>query len=393
MKRLYKCIGAVLALALLTGCSGGSIYTNYREVEQLMIIQTMGFDKKGDDITVSVSTGNSGGGNSDSGQGGDSGGSGSAGSAKTSRLSAKAPSITLAQEKIQDYSASEELFFAHTSYILIGEDTAREDISRFLEYVERSIQIRLDVPVFIVSGDRADKLVLGAGGKDYDATNVLKSLERNMEKRGSCPINSVGDIAASLNANGTALVSAVRCVEAGNSLTEAKKGELTALPDGCAVIKDGRMVGHIDEIATLGVMLIQNKTGPCPIVLESGVTVQLDKCRCEVKPIREKSRVSGADISLDISAALREADKEDLKTFGKELKSYIEKAVGSALDSAVSLNCDFIQLGSIMEQGSPLELHGLAADYGGDIQNTRYNINVKAEVLRSFDIENTEDSK
>ena len=60
----FICLICAACLFLLSGCSGGSIYTNYREVEQLMVIQTMGFDKDKNGVTLSVSTGNSGGGTS-----------------------------------------------------------------------------------------------------------------------------------------------------------------------------------------------------------------------------------------------------------------------------------------------------------------------------------------
>ena len=100
-------IAAVLVLAaLLTGCSGGSIYSNYRELEQLMVIQTLGFDRTSDGVRLSASSG------SDSAGGGGGGESGAeqSGSAGVARLAAEAPSFTLAEEKMQDYSAREDLF-------------------------------------------------------------------------------------------------------------------------------------------------------------------------------------------------------------------------------------------------------------------------------------------
>ena len=42
-KNLIRIIALILCLATLTGCSGGSLYSNYRELEQLTVIETMGF--------------------------------------------------------------------------------------------------------------------------------------------------------------------------------------------------------------------------------------------------------------------------------------------------------------------------------------------------------------
>ena len=65
-------IAAVLVLAaLLTGCSGGSIYSNYRELEQLMVIQTLGFDRTPDGVRLSASSGSDSAGGGGGSKGGD----------------------------------------------------------------------------------------------------------------------------------------------------------------------------------------------------------------------------------------------------------------------------------------------------------------------------------
>lgn len=103
-------IAAVLVLAaLLAGCSGGSIYSNYRELEQLMVIQTLGFDRTPGGVRLSASSGS----DSAGGGGGSESGAEQSGSASVARLAAEAPSFSLAEEKMQDYSAREDLFCAH----------------------------------------------------------------------------------------------------------------------------------------------------------------------------------------------------------------------------------------------------------------------------------------
>ena len=47
----------VLLLSLLTGCSGRWIYSDYREIDQMELIQALGMDEKGEEITVTASTG------------------------------------------------------------------------------------------------------------------------------------------------------------------------------------------------------------------------------------------------------------------------------------------------------------------------------------------------
>ena len=393
MKKLI-CLICAASLFLLSGCSGGSIYANYREVEQLMVIQTMGFDKTAGGVTLSVSTGNSGGGTSSDDSGSS---SSSGGSAKTSRMSVTADTVSLAQERLRDYSASEELFFAHTSYITLGEDTARDGISPYIIYIGRSTALREETPVFIIAGGTAKELVLGAGGKDYDATNVLKSLERNLEHRGDCEVFSAADITAALNQRGACLITAVKCAKAENVLEDAEKDELTALPAGYAVIKGDKMVGALDLNGARGVSILQNKLRSCYTELsvdETPVALLLENCAGEIKPVFSGDKLRSLDISVELSAAMAEADGEPpLDEINSALEAEAAAWIKSALDAEKSYGCDFLGLGGILEKKNPFQFAGLSGSFADCLNGLSYNINVKAEIVRSFDIENTEGSE
>ena len=396
MKKLI-CLICAASLFLLSGCSGGSIYTNYREVEQLMVIQTIGFDKDSRGITLSVSTGNSGGGTSSSDSSGGSSSGGGSGNAKTSRMSVTADTVSLAQEKLRDYSASEELFFAHTSYITVGEDTAREGITPYLIYIGRSTSLREDTPLFIIVGETANKLILGAGGKDYDATNVLKSLERNLEQRGDCQVFSASDITADLNQRDACLITAVKCAKAKNVLDDAESDELTALPAGYAVIKSGKMVGTLDMDTARGVSILRNKLKSCYTDLDvdgEAVALLLENCSCEISPSLSGDKVKSLDVKVELSSAMAEAAGEPpLERINRALEAQAAEWVKSALDAELKYGCDFLGIGSILERQKPFKLAGLGESFSDCLRGLTYNINVKAELVRSFDIENTEGSE
>ena len=55
MRKLIAILCALGVAVLSAGCSGGSIYSNYRDIAELMIVQTLGFDSMPDGgVTVSV---------------------------------------------------------------------------------------------------------------------------------------------------------------------------------------------------------------------------------------------------------------------------------------------------------------------------------------------------
>ncbi len=384
---IKKLVSAVLALSLLalSGCSGGSIYSNFREIEQLVVVQTMGFDSTKDGVKLSISSGDTG-----SSGGGSSEGGGSSGGKSTLRMSAEAASITSAQEKVQDYSPKEQLFFGHVDYIVLGRSALDGGVEPYFDFIERSSSLHLDIPVFAVSDSEASELLLNVGGKDTDATSALRSVERNLELRGDCYIFSAAEIAADMNTNGAALICCVRCADAKEADKEAEEGEKTALPDGYIIINEGKAAGHIPYEMAGGVNILKNKAGPISVVLD-GATVQLDKCGCTIKPVFGSGKLEGLDIKIKATAALEEVSKgtntaELEALLSEKLKSW----VSFVLDSAVSSGCDFLQLGSSLETKEPRSLRGMTKDFGGVLPYIYYNVVVEAKIERSFDLDLTE---
>ena len=385
--KLTRIIAVVCLAALLSGCSGGSVYSNYREIEQLMVIQTMGFDYAESGVRLSASSGSdsAGGGGGGNAKGGEQGGS-----AQVARLSAEAESFSLAKERMQDYSAREELYFAHTSYIAVGGESAKKSVMPFFDYIERSTELRLDIPLFVVTNGAASELVLGAGGESYDATSVLRSLERNLTLRGDGVIYNAAQIVTALDTNGCALISAVKAVKADESVKEAKQSELTAIPDGYTVIKNGKAVGSIPIEYARGVNILQNKVGPSSVELDTDgtrATVQLDKCSCDINPVFDGEHLAGLEIQITLTAALSEtADSIETQKLSRALANTAKLWVTKVLGISQSLECDFLQLGSVLERKEPKRLAGMSSDLSESLPSIYYNVGVEAEVNRSFDV-------
>jgi len=362
MRKLYKCIAAVLCLSLTSGCSGGSIYSNYRETEQLMVVQSMGFDRTDGGYGVSVSSGSD---------------------ADITRMSAEAESITLAEQRMQDFSAAEELFYAHTNYIVIGSDAAKAGISHYLDFIGRSTQMRLDTPLFVVTNGRASKLILGSGNEAYDATDVLGSLHRNLTQTGELRIFTAGEVTAQLCKYGGALICAVKITEAGESLYEKDSG-LTALPAGYAVIVGDEMAGQIDLDDAIAVGILQNKSGPLRLEI-CGTALQLDDCDLTYTPITENGALSAVRIDLVLHTALLEKGDVDAEALESALENDMKKRLSYVLNLEKSLGCDFLGLGGILEAQYPLALWGMGGSLGELLPELNFIINVSAELDRSFD--------
>lgn len=374
MKKLIALFCALSSL-LLTGCGGGSIYSNYRETEQLTVIQTLGLDLTPVGIRASVATG-------------------TGATPKPVRISAEDESIDLALRRIADYSVSEEMFFAHTAYVLVGENTAGSDLGLVLDYIKRSTDMRLDMPVFIVKDASASELVLGAGdesgdkGADYDITEVMRSIERSLDNSGDGVVFTAAEISRSLDGSGAALVCMVESRNADEAL-EGAGNALTALPGGFAVIKDGRKLGRIDTDDAPAVSLIMGRSGPSRIALNVGspVTVQLDEAKADITPIIDGGSLTGITVNVKLTATLLEGKGDpSAEELSAALKSEYEKKLTKVLGLSKSLSADFLGLGSMLERKEPLALRGIGEKLGDILPELSILLSVSAEITGSTEL-------
>lgn len=367
MKRhSLRMAAAALALSLLTGCAA---LLHPREVEQLQLVQTIGFDGTAGDIAVSVSSG------------------AALESVPSARLAARGESIHTAVQHLQDFSAREELFFAHIRYVAAGEDAARHVLPSILDYFERGTQTQLSVPLFVVRGGTAYELVMHTGTDDSEITSVLSSLEEDNERQGLAHCFTILEIAARLARSGAALACAVTCAAPEASIAPAEEDAQLALAAGYAVLRGSALCGFLDPDAALGADLLLGLAPEASYALPDGhggtITVQLHSSRASFEPLR------GADGALTLRATVScragivessggdTADSETIALLERELSRVIETQITAALEASQTLEADFLELWRFL----PPEARG-----GERLSALRFAVRVESVMERSYDI-------
>ena len=145
MRKLLALLLCGLELLLFTGQHG--LRRNYREVEQLLVVQTMGLDTKNSGVTLSLAAAG------DEQEG-------------VRRMEADGVSVSAAMDRIRGYSYEEELFCPHIGRLLLGEKLAEQGIESTLAYITRSADLRLDMPLFVVRDGTAADAVMNVGSGD-----------------------------------------------------------------------------------------------------------------------------------------------------------------------------------------------------------------------------------
>lgn len=408
MKRGLSLLIIICMLLSLSGCSG--IYSNFRELERLLVIQTMGIDFAEEGVGISLASGAK-----------------SDGSSPV-RLFSTGVSVTSAVAHILSYSQEQELFLSHTSHVVLGEEAAKNGINGYLSYICRSPNLRTDIPLYIVKGGTAQEAVMQVGDGSKGISEVLEAVRANVDERGDSKAFSASDLLRDLERNGSGLVCAIECspsiqeggtkqeggsgsssgtdsAESPDSTGDSGSGEekqekqaLTAAAVGYGVIRGDRLCAYIDKEQAIGVGLLLNIVGISNIVVKdryaTPVTLELDQGSSEIKPVwAEDGSLEMLDIQIKAAANIAEIgggghfsepDYEDYLT--AQLETAVSERVSSVIQLSKTLQADFLGLGNIVEMDDAEKYRALGGDFASLLPGLTVRISVSGQIKHTNDI-------
>ena len=339
MKKTLALLLAAVSI-ILSGCGHSGIYSNYRRTEHLLLVQALGIDTLGEDITLSVSCAKP------------------ARESSAAIISRSGGSILSAMSSLQKFSADAQLYYSHGEYVLMGEDYARRQSPRLFDFLARDNQLRLGIYLFVVKGGEAGELITGVEDSSYEISKTLSGIRRDSEKQGAGRVFTARETLRSLSTHGAALICAIEKRPTEDSVYLMKAG-VTAVESGYGVLKDGLLVGFLDRELSQGANLILGHLGSEGPTLPDGrggkLTVQYEGGSAKIIP--HKSADGGLDhieIAGKIKATLSEPDTDTLHVTDRDFLSSLEEAISEDMERRIamllevsrSMDADFLGLKS-----------------------------------------------
>lgn len=370
MKKVVSLLYIIVLVPLLLGC--GSIYSNFREVEHLLVIQTMGIDRSEEGIELSLA-------------------SAADKSSGPIRLSGQGKSITTAIDRVRRRTYEDELFCSHINHIVLGEECARQSVEDIISYICRSPDIRIDVPLYVVQGGNASDLVMDSGSDTIGASEILDGIQVSLDGRDDFRSFTAAEVARSLARHGSALICALETADAAKDSEEDSK---TATVSGYAVIRNGALCGFLDREQSIAAGLLLNDPGISDITVRGShrkpVTIEIDRGSSTVQPVTDETgKLTGLDIYVQVGASVMETEGEDpagTDYLTAQLEAAVSRMVGKLLSSAKELGADFLGLGSRIERLMPDEFRE-----PGSFAEVLPELELRVHVLG--DLEHTNDIK
>ena len=398
---MKKAICVILALAsvfTLTGCT--SVYSNFKEIEQLLVIQDMGLDKQGGGVLLSLCSA------SDESTGD-----------VPKRLYGTGDSITTALEHIYNYSFEDIIFCSHISHVLIGEKAAESGIDDYLSYICRSPIMRLDIPLFVVKGSTAQDAVLKVGDGSRGIVEIMDSVEISVGRLGNSSLYTAAETVRNLDRCGSSLICAVELAEPLESDSGAQSGDspsssedegsaaqdegsskLTAVVYGYAVIRDGKLCKFLDRDEAIAVGFLTNKVGLTNVTVRdrhgSLVVLEIDSGGSEVTPVWSGTgELTGLNIAVDVRASIvevsgssdtRSAEYTDHIT--AQLEALISDYVSRVMLTSRELRSDFLCLAQTVECDDPSAFRMLPQSFPDLLPSLELQISVSGQLTHTSDV-------
>lgn len=404
MKKLLAllCAGELL---LFTGWGG--LRKNGREVEQLLVIQTMGLDDYGGGVTLTLAA---------------------AGDAEKGvpRLMADGVSVSAAMDRIRGYSYEEELFCPHIGRLLLGEKLAEQGIESTLAYISRSPDLRLDMPLFVVREGTAEEAMLEVGSGGRGVSDVMQIVEQDAKRRGESSLTTAAQVLRDTARCGSALICALDLGRASETLSESgpeepteaaatKEGEaenggaetgaagegkgegLSLAPLGYAVIREGRLCRYLTREEAIAVGFLKNEVGTSTVQLKDRhgkvAVLEINGGGSRVRPLWEGETLRGLKVECDARASLlelggRDALKgtQDTDYLTAQLEALLAGYLSSALQASKELKADFLCLAEQVERASPAVFRALDRDFVDLLPELELEITVSARLNQMSDM-------
>ena len=311
----------MLTLSLLSGCGSGVVLPYARELGDAALVRTVGLDawEEGVLLTASVEEGDG----------------------KGTVLSASAPSVSAAVRAVRGLREG-YIYYGHADRLLLGEELATRGLAEVMDYLAREPQLGPGMELWVVraggaaqaveaarAGLRSERLSEdggpGAGGVDCSAARLMSVLARR----------------------GSVYVPALRPVSDGD-----EGAEQTLMPDGYAVLRQGKLVCFTDGETSRGVELLEEENGGDVVVLtlEDGIGVSLvtEDARVVCRPVFRKEELVGLDVICRVNARVAQTGRRLKEREPEELVGRLERLLGERIVRAIELgqywDADFLDL-------------------------------------------------
>lgn len=380
MNRALWLLFVWLNVFFLTGC------WDRKELNDLAIVTGMGIDEineKKMELTVQLFIPKVVG--SQMMGGGSSGGEGSATLIRTGTGATIADALSNLQEK-----TPRKIFWGHTEVIVFGERVAKNGIKKYLDFLSRHQHSRLRSKVFVSKGEAKEVLNL-MPPLERSSSEVLRELA-NLEALMDVTLRDTLQMLAGESGNAALpMIHILPPMEGKDQL------QTIGYINQTAVFKKDKMIGHIDDRLTRGLLWLRNDIENAIITItpekdkEQGkISVKLLLASTELIPVIKNGKwgitvriMTENDVLLNESQ-LDLMDPTNISMLEKELEKDLESRIKETLEKVQKeMKADIIGFDKAFHQKYPKEWMDVQERWDEIFPSVEVKMDIKSNVRRT----------
>ena len=376
MSRAQWLLLAAAACAALAGCAPLDALPYAYEIEDTVLLRTLGVDvatQRLDGVAVTASSGER------PAVGGSPGQAGVV-------LSAQADTVSAARTMMQSYG-KDELFFGDVEQVVVGEGLAQRGLDDLLALMARDPELRLEARLWVVRGGSASDVLFG-GEESGGVDDRLDAMEADAEQRSATLPRTAREALVDLARSGTTFLPAL--AQGPSRPGDGAEGDTAVSTAGYALFRDGALCGWAAGEEAHGIHLLLGRADAglleCAAPDGARVALLLTGVRTGYTPVFRGGTLAGLEVKCKVEARLAEVlggdalSREELAWLEAETARLCRTRMETALSHSRALGADYLNLRQRAALSAPWRKDELEQDWEEGFPGLAFTVNVQVKV-------------
>jgi spore germination protein KC len=391
MKKLLKLSILFILFFMLTSCS--QLMSNRSEIDRIFNTRIIAIDKLDENkvlYTITTKTAVSG---SQDKQGS---------STSSEILVSEGATVFEAARNMAAY-AYKRPHYGHTEFIIFGEDTAKDGILQYLDFISRNQEFRYNAKLYIVQGDSASSFIKKVATGNIFLADRLAIIEDNSFALSKSGKVTLAEALFIFSKDNVSTFLPVLFIVPSKSGEDSAKGAYDINLKSYAIFKEDKLYAFLDEKLSRGVNWVKNRIQSSTILVDAPdkkkVSMDIIQNKTSIKPYLDENGLQ-CTISIKFNSNIAETiskedifNKEGLDYLKQQQEDQVKKEVEKILSYAQEKNMDIFGIVSNFSIKYPMMKNELRENWPKLFPEIKFNVEVDSKINRTYLINESATSK
>lgn len=289
-------------------------------------------------------------------------------------------------------SSTKKPLYGHTEFIIIGEDTARDGVLPYLDFISRDNEFRYNAKIYIVKGDSAYNLINKLNTGEVFFADRLSALENNS---GELSISSEVSLSEAMYIFDKPNISTyLPYIESTANGTQSNSTDINLNLKGYGIFKEDKLQRFLTSKQSRGINWVRKKIISGFIIVKApdgkNISMEIISNNTSIKPSIDQG-ILKCDIKVNFTTNLTETMSKE-KIFNKDgaviLQQQQEKQIKKEIEDIISYaqekNLDIFGILSNFIMANPSMKNELRENWSELFPAVQFNVQVNSKINRSY---------